>query len=305
MATIYTQKDSNIRKTYFLFTFFFIIIIGLGWVFSRVYGSPGILVFAVIFSSAMAIISFWFSDKIVLGMARAREIQKKDAPELYNIVENLAITSGLPTPKIYIIDEAAPNAFATGRNAKNAVVAVTRGLLERLNKTELEGVLAHEMSHIGNRDMLLSTVAVILVGFIALLSDMFMRSMFWRGMRGRDDRDNQAGAVLFIVGIALSILAPLAATLMQLAISRKREFLADASGALLTRYPEGLATALEKIASDPTPLPVATNTNSHLWFENPFIHGVGKNKKTPWLFKLFLTHPPVEDRIKALRGMGV
>jgi len=299
---LYSHKDSNIRKTYFLFTIFFIVIIGVGWTFSRVYGNSGILVFAVLFSTVMSLISYWYSDKIVLKMSKAQPVKKEDARELYNIVENLAITAGLPTPKIYIIEEAAPNAFATGRNAKNAVVAVTRGLLQKLNKTELEGVLAHEMSHIGNRDMLLSTVIVILVGFIALISDMFMRSMFWRGMRDRDSRDNQAGTILFFVGIALAILAPIAAVLMQLAISRKREFLADASGALLTRYPEGLASALEKIANDPTPLPVATNTTSHLWFDDPFSSGIGQKTKMPPFHKLFMTHPPVEERIKALRG---
>ena len=302
---LYTHKDSNIRKTYLLFSVFLIVVIGLGWVFSRVYGSSGILFFAVIFSSVMAIISFWYSDKIVLKMSKARQLKKEDARELYNIVENLAITAGLPMPRIYIIEEAAPNAFATGRNAKNAVVAVTRGLLQRLNKTELEGVLAHELSHIGNRDMLLSTVAVILVGFIALISDMFMRSMFWRGMRSRDDRGGgQAQMILFLVGIALAILAPIAAVLIQLAISRKREFLADASGALLTRYPEGLASALEKIANDPTPLKVATNTTSHLWFDDPFSSGIGPKTKAPLFHKLFMTHPPVEERIKALRGTG-
>lgn len=303
MANLYTHKDSNIRKTFFLFTTFLIVVIGLGWVFSRAYGSPSILVFAVVFSSVMAIISYWFSDKIVLGMAKAKPIGKKDAPELYNIVENLCITAGLPVPKIYIINELAPNAFATGRDAKHAVVAVTRGLLERLNKNEIEGVIAHELSHIGNRDMLLSTVVVILVGFIALLSDMFMRSVFWRGMRSRDDRGGgQAGAIMFLIGIALSILAPIAATLIQLAISRKREFLADASGALLTRYPEGLASALEKIAKDPTPLPIAKNTTAHLWFDDPFTSGIGNSKKTPWFHKMFMTHPPVEERIKALRS---
>lgn len=304
--TLYTQKASNIRKTWLLFTAFLIVVIAIGWLFAQIYGNPGILYIAVIFSIAMNILAYWFSDKIVLGMVGARAIEKKDAPELYNIVENLAITAGLPVPKIYIVPEEQPNAFATGRDPRHAVVAVTQGLLRRLNKTELEGVLAHEMSHIGNRDMLLSTAIVVLVGFISILSDMFMRSMFWGGGR-RDDRDSGGGGgIMLLVGIALSILAPIAATLMQLAISRKREFLADASGALLTRYPEGLANALIKISSDPTPLKAGSNTTAHLWFDDPYDNPANSNakkKSTPWLHKLFMSHPPVEERIAALRGL--
>ena len=234
-------------------------------------------------------------------MARALPIEKKNAPELYNIVENLAITAGLPTPKIYLIPEIQPNAFATGRNSKHAAVAVTEGLLEKLDRSELEGVLAHELSHIGNRDMLLSTVIVILVGFISILSDIFLRSRFF-GFRRRNDRESsQTGAILMLIGLILAILAPLAALLIRLAISRKREFLADTSAALLTRYPEGLARALEKISSDSTPLAVANNTTAHLWVENPF---KGK-KKTSWLHKLFLTHPPATERIAALRELKI
>ena len=299
MTSLYTHKASNIRKTWLLFTLFFVIVIGIGWAFSRVYGSPGILYFAVIFSVLMSVISYWYSDKIVLRMTKARPVTQENARELWNVVENLAITAGLPMPKVYLIDERAPNAFATGRDPKHAVVAVTSGLLERLDRSELEGVIAHELSHIGNRDMLVSTVAVILVGFIAILSDIFLRSMFWRSA-GR--RRNSAGGLMLLVGIILSILAPISAMLIQLAISRKREFLADASGALLTRYPAGLASALKKIASDPTPLPGATNTNSHLWFDDPFTHGLGGRKTSP-LHRLFMTHPPVEERIAALKGM--
>ncbi|MBI1838967.1 MAG: M48 family metallopeptidase, partial [Candidatus Colwellbacteria bacterium] len=237
-----------------LLSVFLLVVIGIGWVFSRAYNDPSILVFAVMLSTLMSVISYWFSDKIVLGMTGAKPITPGNAPELYRIVENLSITAGLPVPKIYLISEKAPNAFATGRNPQHAVVAVTEGLLEKLDRSELEGVLAHELSHIGNRDMLVSTMAVILVGFISLLADMFQRSMFWGGIRNRDNDRGNAGTVIFIFAIALSILAPIAATLMQLAISRKREFLADASGALLTRYPEGLAKALEKISMDSTPV---------------------------------------------------
>ncbi len=300
--TLYANRASNIRRTWLLFTVFLIVVIGIGWAFSGIYANPSILYFAVVFSVLMNVVAYWYSDKIVLKMARAVPIEHKAAPELYHIVENLSITAGLPIPKIYLIHEKQPNAFATGRNPKHAVVAVTEGLLEKLDRSELEGVLAHELSHVGNRDMLLSTVIVVLVGFISIISDMFLRSAFWGGLGRRDNRESgQAGAVLMIVGIALSILAPLAAMLIQLAISRKREFLADASGALLTRYPEGLASALEKISSDSTPMRVANNTTAHLWLDDPF----KGQKKTSWLRKLFMTHPPIEERVKALRGLRI
>ena len=299
MASLYTHRDANVRKTWLIFTLFFVAVIGIGWIFTRIYGDPSILLVAVLFSTVMSVVSYWYSDKIVLAMSRAHPVNRESARELYNVVENLCITAGLPVPRIYIINEEAPNAFATGRNPEHAVVAVTEGLLRRLDRSELEGVLAHELSHIGNRDMLVSTVVVILVGFIAILGDMFLRSMFWGGMRRRGDRGS-AGGVMLLIGIAFSILAPIAATLMQLAISRKREFLADASGALLTRYPEGLARALEKIHADATPLRVAQNTTAHLWFDDPFTKG----KRTSLIHKLFMTHPPVEERIKALAEMG-
>ena len=297
--TLYTQKSSNIRKTWLLFSLFLIVIIGIGWGFSRIYANPSILYFAVIFSVLMNVVAYWYSDKIVLKMAKAVPVEKKDSPELYNIVENLCITAGLPMPKIYLIRESQPNAFATGRNSKHAVVAVTEGLLEKLDRSELEGVIAHELSHIGNRDMLLSTVIVVLVGFISILSDVFLRSMFFGGRRDNREGGGQAQAVLMIVGIVLAILAPIAAMLIQLAVSRKREFLADASGALLTRYPEGLASALQKISGDQTPMRAANNTTAHLWLDDPF---KGK-KKTSWLHKLFMTHPPAEERIAVLRGL--
>ncbi|MDO8470272.1 MAG: M48 family metallopeptidase [bacterium] len=301
MMDIYGQRDSNIRKTYLLFTAFLIVIIGAGWVFSQAYGDPSLLVFAALFAAGMSFGSYWWSDKLVLSMAHARRVEKAGAPELYRIVENLAITAGLPMPKIYIVDEPAPNAFATGRDPKHAVIAVTTGLLARLDKVELEGVIAHELSHIGNRDMFLATAVVMLVGFISVIADLFLRAQLFGG-RGRDREGGQAQAVFMLVGIALSILAPIVARLMHLAISRKREFLADASGALLTRYPEGLARALEKISRDPTPLRAAKPTTAHLWFDDPFDK---PGQKLSWLTKLFLTHPPVEERIAALRGMEV
>ncbi|MDE2001034.1 MAG: M48 family metallopeptidase [Patescibacteria group bacterium] len=299
MPNLYTNKESNIHKTWLLFAVFLMAVIGIGWVFTQIYGNPSILIFAVIFSIGMSITSYWFSDQIVLRMANAEPVSRENARELYNVVENLAITAGLPTPKIYIINEAAPNAFATGRDPQHAVVAVTTGLLERLDRSELEGVIAHELSHVGNRDMLVSTVAVVLIGFLSIASNFFMRSLWWGGGR-RDDRNGDNG-ILLLIGIAFAILAPIVGTLMQLAISRKREFLADSSGALLTRYPDALISALEKISSDPTPLPVANNTTAHLWFEDPFKDG----PRTSWLHKLFMTHPPVEERIAALKGLKV
>ena len=295
MPTLYTHKDSNIRKTWVLISLFLILIIGLGWVFSYQFNSPVILVIAVLFSSITSFISYWYSDKIVLAMSRAKEIKHEENPELYHIVENLCITAGLPLPRIYIIEEMAPNAFATGRDSKHAVVAVTRGLLEKLDRSELEGVLAHELSHIGNRDILLQTVVVVLVGLVVLLSDWFLRWSFF-GRRNNDNK-GQLGAIMAIAGIVLALLSPLIAMLLQMSISRKREFLADADGALLTRYPEGLARALEKISQDSTKLKVANKATAHMYIANPF-----RGKK---ISKMFMTHPPTEERTKALRGMDL
>jgi heat shock protein HtpX len=292
--TLYTQQDKNIRQTWLLMSLFLVIVITIGWSFAQIYKSPGILYFAVVFSLLMNFFSYWYSDKIVLKIAGARPIDKKDNPELYRIVENLCITAGLKLPKLYIINDSGPNAFATGRNQEHAVIAVTTGLLEKLNKTELEGVISHELSHIGNRDILISTIVVVLVGFIALLSDFFLRFSVFGG-RSRDD--NRAGAILMVAGIVLAILAPLAAILIQLAISRKREFLADSSGALLTRYPDGLASALEKISQYKMPMKQVNRATAHLYISNPF----GAKK----ISKLFMTHPPLTERIQILRSMDI
>lgn len=299
MSSIYNERDSNIRKTWFLFGLFLAVVIGAGWFFSRVYESPGLLYAAVFFSVLMNIAGYWFSDKIVLKIAGAVPIEREDRRyrELFNVVENLAITAGLPMPRLYLVHEAQPNAFATGRDPKHGVIAVTDGLLNRLDRSELEGVIAHELSHIGNRDMLLSTAVVVLVGFISILADIFTRSFFWE--RRRSDRNEGGGGIFVLIGLIFSILAPIAATLMQLAISRKREFLADASGVLLTRYPEGLASALQKIAVNATPMRTANNTTAHLWLADPF----GGSKKTSFFRKLFMTHPPIEERLRALRGI--
>lgn len=279
---------------------FLIFVIALGWLFSYVLNSPIILYIAIAFSLIMNVISYWYSDKIVLAITRAKLVKKEENPELHRIVENLAITGGLPKPKIYIIEEKQPNAFATGRNPKHSAIAVTKGLLERLDRSELEGVLAHELAHIGNRDILISTVAVVLAGFIAIISDIFLRSMFF-GFYNRNRNTGQLGAFLMIVAIIAAILAPIAALLIRLAISRKREFLADATGALLTRYPEGLARALEKISKNPQPMRIASNATSHLWISSPFKGRQSRN----WLAKLFMTHPPVEERVRSLRGMRI
>lgn len=236
-------------------------------------------------------------------MSRAKPIEKKDNPELYRLVENLCITAGLPLPKIYIIPESQPNAFATGRNPQHAVVAVTQGLLGRLERTELEGVIAHELSHIGNRDALLQTIVVILVGVVVMLTDLFLRMSFWGGFSSRRDSRGEGNlkVVMLIIALLFAVLAPLFAALIRLAISRKREFLADASGALLTRYPEGLAKALEKISQDQSPMRVANNSFAHLFITSPFR---GKQSQN-WFTKLFMTHPPVEERIRALREIKI
>lgn len=292
-ASLYTHKSQNIAKTWVLMSMFFIVVIGLGWFFSYYYQNPNILYGFTIFSIVMNIVAYWHSDKIALSIAGAKEAKREEFFDLYTIVENLSITAGLPMPKVYVINDPAPNAFATGRDPKHAVVAATTGLLQILDKSELEGVIAHELSHIGNRDMLVSTVAVVLAGFVSIVSDMFMRSM-WFGHR---DNDNKGGNILAIVGIILAILAPFFAMLIQLGISRKREFLADASGALLTRYPEGLANALKKISQYSRPMSHQSSAIAHLYIADPKGEGFGKK-----ISGLFATHPPVEKRIQALLG---
>ncbi len=277
---------------------FLVVIVALGWFISYYYQNPLILIIAIVFSVVMNIASYWWSDKIVLSMAGAKPADHDSNMELYHIVENLAITAGLPMPKIYIIDDPAPNAFATGRDKNHAVVAVTSGLLQMMDKNELEGVIAHELSHIGNRDILLSTAVVVLVGFVAIMANIFTRSLWFGGGRGQRDK-GEGGAIIAIVGIIFVILSPIIATLIQLAISRKREFLADTDGALLTRYPEGLASALEKIAKYDRPILRPNNATAHLYIANPFgpdaVNGVAK---------LFMTHPPIAERIKRLRDQA-
>ena len=298
MATLYTHQSANVRKTWFLMAGFLALVIALGYVISYIMGNPSILYVAIILALVMNIGSYWYSDKLVISMTGAIPITKEDNPMFWNVVENLAITAGLPMPKVYIVNDPAPNAFATGRDPEHAAIAATSGLLAILNQTELEGVIAHEMSHVGNRDMLVSTVAVVLAGFVAILSDFFMRAFMFSG---RDNEDNRAGAVLMIVGVIGIVLAPIAAQLIQLAISRKREYLADASGALLTRYPEGLASALEKISASARPMIRANTATAHLFIADPF--GGDKRTLKEKISSLFQTHPPVADRIRVLREM--
>lgn len=298
---MYQQVDSNKRRTIGLMLGFVAFLALFGWVLSRATGNPGFVIGLSGFATIYALISYYASAAITLAIAGAKPVEKSDAPELYRVVENLTIAAGLPMPKIYIIDDPSPNAFATGRDPQHAVVAVTTGLLDMMTKTELEGVIGHELSHVGNYDIRLMAVVVVLVGIITIMSNFFLRFTFWGGGRRRDNNsgNDQLGIILFVIGIIMAILAPIAATIIQLAISRNREYLADASGALLTRYPEGLASALRKIEQANRPLEHANTATAHLYIANPIKEAGGK------LARLFDTHPPIEDRIQRLMTMEV
>lgn len=294
---MYQAIQSNKRATAFLIVAFTVVIVVLGWAFGQATdsGSFGIIA-AVLVATVMNLVGYYKGDAVALAASGARRLEKSDAPELWNLVENLAISSGLPMPKLYVINDPALNAFATGRSPERASVAVTTGLVERLTKPELEGVVAHELSHIKNYDIRVMTLVVVLVGVVLLLSDWLLRVAFVR----RGNRDNgQAGIVLLLVGIALAILSPLFAELIKLAVSRRREYLADASGALMTRHPDGLASALEKIAAEDRPLQKANHATAHLFIANPFDPHVTKKFE-----QMFSTHPPIEERIRRLRAMG-
>jgi len=298
--SIYSQISSNKLKTWVIISLFIVFITTLMYVYGNASGyGLSFVGMALIISGLMSFASYYYSDKIILGMSKAKQIKKSDNPELFRIVENLCIGAGIPMPKIYVIHDSATNAFATGRDPKHAVVATTTGILQKLNKSELEGVIAHELSHIRNFDIRLMAVVTILVGLVALLADFFMRSLWYGGGRRNSREGNNAQGFFLLIGIVLAILSPIIATLIQLAVSRKREFLADASGVLLTRYPEGLATALEKIAKDKEPLEVANNATAHLYIANPFKGKISGS----WFASLFNTHPPIEERIKILRSM--
>lgn len=294
---MYNQIDSNKRRTAFLFIIFSLVIIALGWGLSYYFNDQLILWIAVIIAVVQSWVSYYASDSISLAVSGAKQADENRYRELHRLVENLCIASGLPKPRVYIIDDPSPNAFATGRNPKHAAVAVTTGLLQILEKRELEGVLAHELSHIKNYDILVATVAVTLVGVVALISDIFVRSLWWRDS---DSNSRSSGGYLLIIGIVLAILAPIFTKLIQLAISRQREYMADASGSLMTRFPEGLAAALVKIEQYEKPMRRANRATAHLYINEPF--GVDDSKRS-WLLTVFSTHPPIPDRIKKLREM--
>ena len=302
MTNLYSYSAVNKRKTWFLMTGFFIFIMLVGYVFAQVMDEPGIVYLAVIISVVMSFVSYWYSDKIVLSMSGAKEVDKNSGRELYRLVENLCIAAGLPVPKIYIIEDSAPNAFATGRDPEHAAIAVTSGILGKLEKVELEGVIAHELSHIGNRDILISTIATVLVGVVVLLADWFRHWSFLGGRKNNSDsNNNQLGTIMVVLALVFAILAPIFAQLLQLAVSRKREFAADADAALLTRYPEGLARALEKLSADREPLEAANRATAHMYIVSPF-KGKEGNGQISWFTKMFMTHPPINERIAKLRG---
>lgn len=294
---MYESIEANRWDSFLLLLAFVLLVAAIGWAFGEWtgYGYGGLAI-AAIAAVVMAWSSYYYSDQIVLTMSGARPADREEQPYLVNTVEGVAIAAGLPAPRPYLIDDTAPNAFATGRDPQHAAIAVTTGLLQKLNRQELEGVIGHEMSHIANRDILFMTLAAVLVGTVALLADWMWRISFWGGRRR--SRDGGGGGYLGLVAIVLMLLAPLAASLLRLALSRRREYLADANGALLTRYPEGLASALEKIAADSEPLEVANKATAHLWIANPLKEHGG------WLNTLFDTHPPIEDRIRRLREMA-
>lgn len=297
IPTLYSQASSNRSKTVFFLLVYVALIVALGYGLAYYFNNGFILIFAGLFSVVQGFVSYYASDKIALATAQAELLDEKQYAAVYRTVENLAITAGMPMPRLFIIPGAAINAFATGRDPKHAAIAITEGALSKLNDNELTGVLAHELSHVSNEDIRLTSMVMVMTGLIATAAGMFQNSVLWGGGR-RDDRDNGGGGLILIIGIALSVLAPIAATLIQLAISRKREYLADENGVLLTRYPEGLIGALKKIGQDSEPVETATNATAHMYFANPL---TGLSLKS-----LFDTHPPLEDRIRLLEeGSGI
>jgi heat shock protein HtpX len=288
---VYEQISSNKRRSFFLMLFFLVILGGLGYLIGSLYNSPGILYFFGLFSIGYAIVGYFGGASMALAVNGAKQIEKKDDPRLWRTVENLAITDGLPMPKVYIMDDPSPNAFAAGRKPDKAVVCATSGLLNIMNDSELEGVIAHELGHVKNYDVRVNTLAFALVGVISMIADFFLRWTIFG-----DDRENN-NQLLFVLAIVAAIIAPIAASMLQLALSRRREYLADATGALTTRYPEGLASALEKIEQTGSTLRKQNTSTAHMFFANPL--------KGHSLTNLFSTHPPVEARIKALREMSL
>ena len=297
--TLYQERSRNLWRTALLMTIFLIIVVLIGYFISYYYNNTAILYVAVGFAFFMNFYSYWFSDRQVLSMTNARPATREEYFDFYTVTENLSITAGIQMPKLYVIDDPSPNAFATGRNEKHSVVCATTGLLAMMDRSELEGVIAHELSHVRNRDILLMTVAVVLAGFIAIIADIFLRMSLWGGGRSNDD-NNRGNAIVLVLGIVGVILAPIAAQLIQLAISRRREFLADASGALLTRYPEGLANALQKIEDYAHPMKKVSHATAHLFISDPYAEKLAR--RGDWINRLFSTHPPTEARIRALLG---
>jgi heat shock protein HtpX len=301
--THYDLVAQNKFKSFLIITFFIAFILGVTYVMAQAFGyGLDVVGLALIFSGVMSFASYWWSDKIILTISGAREATRKEFFDFYTVTENLVLSQRMPMPKLYVIEDTAMNAFATGRDPNHAVVCATTGILSRLNRSELEGVIAHELSHVKNYDIRLMSIVTVLVGLVALIADWMLRMTYWGGGRRRSNRNEggQLQIVFFIIGLLLAILSPIIAQLIQLAVSRNREFLADASGASITKNPEGLARALEKIASDREPLEAANKATAHLYIENPL-----KNlHDSRGLFaSLFSTHPPVEERIKILRGM--
>ena len=294
---LYAQRSSNIRRTWALVLGFLIVVIAVGYAISWYYGNPVILFIAIIIAFATNFYAYWSSDTLVLSLNHARPASRAEFFDFYTVTENLAITAGLPMPKLYVIDDSAPNAFATGRDEVHAVVCATTGLLQMMNRVELEGVIGHELSHIKNRDMLLMTVAVVLAGFVAIAANIFLRMSFFGG--GHRDDNGNGNAIFMILAIVGIILAPVAAKLIELAVSRRREFLADASSALLTRYPEGLASALGKLGNYAAPMKSANLATAHLFIGDPF-GGKKSGGSAGWIERLFSTHPPIPERIRAL-----
>jgi heat shock protein HtpX len=303
---VYEQIASNKRKTFVLLFVSFLLLVAVGYVIGYLYGTPWVgLAIAVGIALLLQIGAYYSGDKIVLASARARAVTPEDEPRLHNIVEGLAIAAGVPKPAVYVVPEQSPNAFATGRDPEHSSVAVTQGLLDTMNRVELEGVLGHEMSHVVDRDILYGTIVATVIGAVVLLSEFFLRSWWWGGFGGRrSDRGNGNGGVVelvvFAVGFALLILAPLLGQLIRLAVSRNREYLADAQGAMLTRYPPGLISALKKIQDAPHAMRSANNATAHLWFDQP---SRVQGPQTGRMEKLFSTHPPIEERIRRLEEM--
>jgi heat shock protein HtpX len=293
---LYEQRSSNIRRTWALVLGFLVVVIAVGYAISWYYGNPSILYIAIVIAVATNFYAYWQSDKLVLSLNHARPASREEFFDFYTVTENLAIAAGLPKPKLYVIDDSAPNAFATGRDEQHAVVCATTGLLSILTRPELEGVIGHELSHIKNRDILLMTIAVVLAGFVAIVADIFLRISLHGGARGGDNK--QGNAIVMVLAVIGIVLAPVAAKLIQLAVSRRREYLADASGALLTRFPEGLASALEKIGSYASPMRSANTATAHLFINSPF--GAKSSSAGGWIERMFSTHPPIQDRIKVL-----